>query len=108
MTMLQSLAGGFSPNRVGAMVTRYLYLLRSSWPRVADLIYWPTVQMITWGFIQTYVSHGAGAGGAPDKATIAAGTLIGAMLLWDMLFGASSAFPPPFSRKCGPTTSATS
>ncbi|MFZ0840355.1 MAG: ABC transporter permease, partial [Xanthobacteraceae bacterium] len=27
------------------MVSRYWYLLRSSWPRVLDLIYWPTVQM---------------------------------------------------------------
>ena len=24
---------GFSPGRLGAMVLRYLYLLRSSWPR---------------------------------------------------------------------------
>ena len=44
------------------MVTRYLYLLRSSWPRVLDLIYWPTVQMVTWGFIQTYVGARRGAG----------------------------------------------
>jgi len=28
-----------SPHRVGAMVLRYLYLLRSSWSRVLELIY---------------------------------------------------------------------
>ena len=42
------------------MVLRYRYLLRSSWPRLLDLIYWPTVQMVTWGFIQTYVAQNAG------------------------------------------------
>ena len=36
----------FSPARVGAMVRRYWYLLRSSWPRILDLIYWPAVQML--------------------------------------------------------------
>ena len=29
----------FSLNRVAAMVRRYWYLLRSSWPRILDLIY---------------------------------------------------------------------
>lgn len=96
MTLLSEVSGGFSPSRVAAMVTRYLYLLRGSWPRVLDLIYWPTVQMITWGFIQTYVSHAANAGTVADKATIAAGTLIGAMLLWDMLFRGQLGFSASF------------
>ena len=42
----------FSPHRIGAMVLRYWYLLRSSWPRVVELIYWPMVQVLTWGLIQ--------------------------------------------------------
>ena len=50
----------FSFNRVAAMVRRYWYLLRSSWPRILDLIYWPTVQMLMWGFLQVYVSQNAG------------------------------------------------
>ena len=29
----------FSPSRILAMVERYWYLLRSSWPRLLDLIY---------------------------------------------------------------------
>src|SRR5690242_941593 len=45
-----------SLTRIGAMVRRYWYLLRSSWPRILDLIYWPTVQMLMWGFLQTYVA----------------------------------------------------
>ncbi len=33
----------YSPRRTGAMMLRYWYLLRSSWPRLLDLVYWPTV-----------------------------------------------------------------
>ena len=50
----------FSPRRVGAMMLRYWYLLRSSWPRLLDLVYWPTVQMLTWGFLQYYIATNAG------------------------------------------------
>ena len=74
----------FSLGRVGAMVTRYLYLLRSSWLRILDIIYWPALQMVTWGFLQTYLSR-APHGGTGATAAVAAGTLIGAILLWDIL-----------------------
>ncbi len=70
----------FSPRRVAAMMLRYWYLLRSSWPRLLDLIYWPTVQMLTWGFLQYYIANNAG------FFARAGGTFIGAVLLWDILF----------------------
>ena len=38
-----------SPHRINAMVLRYLYLLRSSWSRVLDLIYWPAVLLARYG-----------------------------------------------------------
>ncbi|MBT3968602.1 MAG: ABC transporter permease, partial [Gammaproteobacteria bacterium] len=41
----------FSFSRVGAMVLRYVYLLRRSWPRQLELVYWPAMQMILWGLI---------------------------------------------------------
>ena len=50
---------GFSARRVAAMMLRYWYLLRSSWPRLLDLVYWPTVQMVTWGFLQYYIATNA-------------------------------------------------
>src|SRR5262245_66410381 len=70
----------FSLNRVSAMVRRYWYLLRSSWPRILDLIYWPTVQMLMWGFLQIYISQNAG------FFARAGGVFIGSVLLWDILF----------------------
>ena len=80
----------FSFNRVAAMVRRYWYLLRSSWPRVLDLIYWPTVQMLMWGFLQLYVAQNAG------FFARAAGVFIGAVLLWDILFRGQLGFSISF------------
>lgn len=75
------------------MVLRYLYLLRSSWPRVVDLIYWPSVQMLTWGFIQTYVGRVADTAGSVG---VVAGTLVGAVMLWDILFRGQLGFSISF------------
>lgn len=80
----------FSLNRVGAMVRRYWYLLRSSWPRILDLIYWPAVQMLMWGFLQLYVSQNAG------FFAQAGGIFLGAVLLWDILFRGQLGFSISF------------
>jgi ABC-2 type transport system permease protein len=46
------------------------------------LVYWPLVQMLLWGFItQFFVTHSS-------WVMQAAGVLLGAMLLWDVLFRA--------------------
>ncbi|HVY58548.1 MAG TPA: ABC transporter permease [Xanthobacteraceae bacterium] len=79
-----------SPRRVGAMILRYWYLLRSSWPRVLDLVYWPTVQMLTWGFLQHYIGQNSG------FFARATGTFIGAVLLWDILFRGQLGFSVSF------------
>ena len=81
----------FAPlRRIAAMVLRYWYLLRHSWPRILDLIYWPTVQMLMWGFLQTYLSRQSGG------AYHAGGALIGAVLLWDILFRGQIGFSVSF------------
>jgi ABC-2 type transport system permease protein len=81
---------GLSACRIAAMVERYWYLLRSSWPRLLELIYWPTVQMLTWGFLQLYVAQNAG------FFARAGGTFIGAVLLWDILFRGQLGFSMSF------------
>src|ERR1700751_2015249 len=82
--------GGLSAHRIGARVLRYWYLLRSSWPRLLELIYWPAVQMLMWGFLQLYI-----AGNASFFAR-ASGTFIGAVLLWDILFRGQLGFSVSF------------
>jgi ABC-2 type transport system permease protein len=72
------------------MMLRYWYLLRSSWPRLLDLVYWPAVQMVTWGFLQYYIASNAG------FFARAGGTFIGAVLLWDILFRGQLGFSLSF------------
>ncbi len=81
---------GISTRRIGAMALRYWYLLRSSWPRLLELIYWPAVQMLMWGFLQTYIGQNAG------FFARAGGTFIGAVLLWDILFRGQLGFSISF------------
>lgn len=64
------------------MALRYLYLLRGSWPRILEQAYWPTVQMIMWGFItQFFITNSS-------WVAHATGVLLSAVLLWDVLFRA--------------------
>ena len=85
-----AVTAAFSSARVAAMVWRYWYLLRSSWPRLLDLFYWPAVQMLMWGFLQHYISQNAG------FFAKAGGTFIGALLLWDILFRGQLGFSISF------------
>ncbi|MBL8589747.1 MAG: ABC transporter permease [Methylobacteriaceae bacterium] len=79
------------------MVRRYVYLLRSSWPRLLELIYWPAVQLLTWGFLQNFITQSAQADGfAAGKVGLAAGAFIGAMLLWEILFRGQLGFSISF------------
>ncbi len=61
------------------MMYRHLCLYRHSWPRMLELIYWPTLQMCIWGFTTSYlVSRGN------SPAAIAGGALLGGVLLWEV------------------------
>src|SRR5436305_3846054 len=79
-----------APHRIGAMVLRYLYLLRSSWSRVLELIYWPAVQLFVWGFLQLYITQNAG------FFARAGGMFIAAVLMWDILFRGQLGFSVSF------------
>jgi ABC-2 type transport system permease protein len=88
MTPAPSIA--YSPRRVAAMVLRYWYLLRSSWARLVELIYWPAVQMLMWGFLQLYIDQNA------SFFARASGIFIGAVMLWDILFRGQLGFSVSF------------
>jgi ABC-2 type transport system permease protein len=90
----------FSPRRIAAMVMRYWYVLRGSWPRIAELAYWPTVQMVMWGFMTQFLAT------QTSYVAQAFGVLLSAVLLWDVLFrgqlGVSlSLFEEMYSRNFG-------
>jgi ABC-2 type transport system permease protein len=79
-----------APHRIGAMVLRYVYLLRSSWSRILELIYWPAVQLFVWGFLQLYITQNAG------FFARAGGMFIAAVLMWDILFRGQLGFSVSF------------
>ncbi|MEI8146140.1 MAG: ABC transporter permease [Alphaproteobacteria bacterium] len=80
----------FSPARVAAIVTRYTYLLRSSWPRLLELVYWPVLNLMTWGFLQTYAAS------SPNGGLFVAGALVSGLLLWEVLFRGQLGFSISF------------
>lgn len=64
--------------RVSALVLRYLYLYRRSLARAGEVFFWPVMDLLVWGFVSTYLASLAGAR--------AVTFLIGAMILWDVLY----------------------
>ena len=71
-----------APHRIAAMVLRYVYLLRSSWTRLVELIYWPAVQLLVWGFLQFYIAQNSG--------------VFARVLMWDVLFRGQLGFSVSF------------
>ena len=89
-----------TPRRIGALVLRHWYLISGSLPRLLDLAYWPVVQMVLWGFIQKFLATQS------TYFASAAGLLLAAVMLWDILFRgqislALSFFEEVYSRNLG-------
>ena len=71
-------------------------MLRGSWPRLIELAYWPTMQMIIWGFITQFLATNS------SWVAQAFGVLLAGVLLWDVLFRGQIGFSPSrSSRRCG-------
>lgn len=51
-----------------------------SWPRVLELVYWPSVQMLLWGYLTLFLQQESG------LVARAGGLFLSAVLLWDTLF----------------------
>ncbi len=65
---------------------RHFYLIKSSLPRVLDLIYWPTIQIILWGFISKFFSIYS------DYYNNTLGVILTCAILYDILFRSSISF----------------
>lgn len=69
-----------SLGRIAAIMLRHVHLLTASWPRLLDLVYWPTVQLVLWGLITRFLA------GESSWVAQATGVFMSAVLLWDVLF----------------------
>jgi ABC-2 type transport system permease protein len=73
--------------RIWGLVYRHLILYRRSWPRLVEIAYWPTLQLLIWGFTATFFSRAHGSPAAltdGGSAALAGGALIGGVLLWEI------------------------
>jgi len=73
-------------NKIYALSLRHLYLIKGSFPRILDLIYWPTVQIILWGFISKFFTLNS----SFYENTV--GVILSAAILYDFLFRASISY----------------
>ena len=76
--------------RIFALVVRYFYLIKTSFPRILELMYWPTFQMILWGLISKHLTN------SNDTTLQIGGVLIAGVLLWDVLFRSQLGFSLSF------------
>ncbi len=73
-------------SRMYALSLRHLYLIKGSFPRILDLIYWPTIQIILWGFISKFFSMYS------DYYSNTIGVILSCAILYDFLFRSSISF----------------
>ena len=73
-------------NKMYGLFLRHFYLIKSSLPRVLDLIYWPTIQIILWGFISKFFSIYS------DYYNNTVGIILTCAILYDILFRSSISF----------------
>ena len=73
-------------HRIYALFLRHFYLIRGSFPRLLDLIYWPAIQIILWGFISKFFTTYS------DYYNNTVGIILTAAILYDFLFRSSISF----------------
>ena len=69
-------------HRILALVSRHLMLYKRSPQRVMEILYWPVLDLLLWGFITLYLN--AYESELPHFVTF----FLGALILWDILFRA--------------------
>ncbi len=68
-------------HRINAVIVRHLYEARRNFDRVTDLIWWPVLDIIMWGFFTIYLSHSSRL-----QPTVVS-CLLGAVILWGTFYG---------------------
>ena len=75
-----------SYNRILGLFLRHFFLIKGSLPRILDLIYWPTIQIILWGFISKFFTVYS------DYYNNTVGVILSCAILYDFLFRSSISF----------------
>jgi ABC-2 type transport system permease protein len=73
-------------SKIFALSLRHIYLIKGSFPRILDLIYWPTIQIFLWGFISKFFTLNS----SYYENTV--GIILSAAILYDFLFRSSISY----------------
>ena len=73
-------------HKIYGLSLRHVYLIKGSFPRILDLIYWPSIQVFLWGFISKFFSITS----AYYSNTV--GIILTAAILYDFLFRTSISY----------------
>lgn len=73
-------------DKIFALSLRHVYLIKGSFPRILDLIYWPTIQIFLWGFISKFFTLNS----TFYENTV--GIILSAAILYDFLFRSSISY----------------
>ena len=72
--------------RMYGLFLRHFFLITRSFPRILDLIYWPTIQITLWGFISNFFTTYS------SYYNNAVGIILTCAILYDFLFRTSIGF----------------
>jgi len=70
-------------SRIIGMVLRYLVIYKRSWLRVGELIFFPLMDLLVWGFMTVYLQQIT-----QSRAVL---FMLGGIILWDVFFRAQQA-----------------
>ncbi len=75
-----------SITRIYGLFLRHFYLITRSFPRILDLVYWPSIQITLWGFISNFFATHT------TYYNNAVGVILTCAILYDFLFRTSIGF----------------
>ncbi|MEL0116623.1 MAG: ABC transporter permease [Pelagibacteraceae bacterium] len=73
-------------HKIYGLSLRHIYLIKSSFPRILDLIYWPSIQVFLWGFISKFFTISS------SYYNNTVGVILTAAILYDFLFRSSISY----------------
>ena len=73
-------------HKIYGLSLRHIYLIKGSFPRILDLIYWPSIQVFLWGFISEFFTM------TSSYYSNTLGVILTAAILYDFLFRSSISY----------------
>ena len=73
-------------HKIYGLSLRHIYLIKSSFPRILDLIYWPSIQVFLWGFISKFFTISS------SYYNNTVGVILTAAIIYDFLIRSSISY----------------